>query len=321
MEKYISKYEGKYNIKYLRCDNAGENQVLKEICGKNGIDLEWTSPNTPQENGVVERGFAVIRQKAIAMMSTVNLDSETKQILWAEVVSTATLLSTYVVNKANEIESSYVSLFGKEPPHLDHLRTFGTVAYVAKRNTKSKFESRLLKCIMVGYAKNHAPDCYRFLNLATNKIIQSRDVIWTEELNFSEGGEENREVEEEENESDDSVFPSITYPEIKKSNENGTGNIENGEAISHVIKPAIDQLQSLYVTQKIKNYKASKGVITFQKAMQKPKWKEAVKNELESIKERNVWKEIDMKDIPSNTKVLGTKWVFKEKHINQGKNI
>ncbi|MCP4140355.1 MAG: hypothetical protein GY755_08720, partial [Chloroflexi bacterium] len=53
--------------------------------------------------------------------------------------------------------------------------------------------------------------------------------------------------------------------------------------------------------------------------MQKPKWKEAVKNELESIKERNVWKEIDLKDIPSNTKALGTKWVFIEKHINQGK--
>ncbi len=42
-------------------------------------------------------------------------------------------------------------------------------------------------------------------------------------------------------------------------------------------------------------------------------------SELESIKERNVWKEIDLKDIPLNTKALGTKWVFKEKHINQGK--
>ncbi len=78
---------------------------------------------------------------------------------------------------------------------------------------------------MVGYAENHTPDCYRFLNLAMNKVIQSRDVIWTEELNFSEGGEENREVEEEENESNDSVYPSITNPEMKKSNENGTGKI------------------------------------------------------------------------------------------------
>ncbi len=61
MQRYIYKLVSKYNINYLRCGNAGENQVLKEICEKNSIDMEWTSPNTPQENGVVERGFAMIR--------------------------------------------------------------------------------------------------------------------------------------------------------------------------------------------------------------------------------------------------------------------
>ena len=32
------------NVKYLRCDNAGENQgVLKEICDEYGIELEYTA--------------------------------------------------------------------------------------------------------------------------------------------------------------------------------------------------------------------------------------------------------------------------------------
>ncbi len=34
------------------------------------------------------------------------------------------------------------------------------------------------KCVMVGYAKDHAPDCYRFLNLESKKIVLSRDVTW-----------------------------------------------------------------------------------------------------------------------------------------------
>ncbi len=65
--------------------------------------MEWTSPNRPQGNGVVERGFAMIRQKAIAMMSEVDLDSQTKQTLWAEAISMATMLNNYVVNKPNEL--------------------------------------------------------------------------------------------------------------------------------------------------------------------------------------------------------------------------
>ncbi len=90
IQKFIDPHANEYQIKYLRCDNAGENQILKEICGKCGIKMEWTAPNTPQENGVVERGFAIVRQRAVAMMAQVSLEDNTKQTLWAEVLSTAT---------------------------------------------------------------------------------------------------------------------------------------------------------------------------------------------------------------------------------------
>ncbi len=45
---FIDSYKHEYNIKFVRCDNAGENQVLKKICEERGIRLEWTAPNTPQ---------------------------------------------------------------------------------------------------------------------------------------------------------------------------------------------------------------------------------------------------------------------------------
>jgi hypothetical protein len=34
-------------------------------------------------------------------------------------------------------------------------------------------------CVFVGYPSNHANDVYRLLNLKTNHVIKSRDVIWS----------------------------------------------------------------------------------------------------------------------------------------------
>ena len=52
----------KVNIKYLRCDNAGENKRFEEEVQKlnYAIKFEYTSANTPQQNGVAERIFATL---------------------------------------------------------------------------------------------------------------------------------------------------------------------------------------------------------------------------------------------------------------------
>ena len=57
--KDLDKKQG-YKVKYLRCDNAGENLKVEEECLKLGlgITMEYTSPNTPQQNGRVKRKFA-----------------------------------------------------------------------------------------------------------------------------------------------------------------------------------------------------------------------------------------------------------------------
>ena len=45
-------------VEYIRCDNAGEHMSkLQELCVEFGITLEYTAPNTPQQNGRVEAYF------------------------------------------------------------------------------------------------------------------------------------------------------------------------------------------------------------------------------------------------------------------------
>ena len=49
------------NVKYLRCDNAGEHQQdLQDYCSKVGITLEYTAPYTPKQNGRVEKKIHTI---------------------------------------------------------------------------------------------------------------------------------------------------------------------------------------------------------------------------------------------------------------------
>ena len=43
---------------------------------------------------------------------------------------------------------------------------------------KSKIQDKGLTCLFVGYAKDHAENCYRMYNPATSRIHTSRDVKW-----------------------------------------------------------------------------------------------------------------------------------------------
>jgi hypothetical protein len=56
------KYNTKYVVKKIRCDNAGENKLLEQMSIDNllGIKFEYISPGSPQFNGRVERKFAIL---------------------------------------------------------------------------------------------------------------------------------------------------------------------------------------------------------------------------------------------------------------------
>ena len=46
----------KIDVKFVRCDNAGENKALEDHCNHVGINVsfKYSGPRTPQRNGKVE---------------------------------------------------------------------------------------------------------------------------------------------------------------------------------------------------------------------------------------------------------------------------
>ena len=71
-----------HHVKHVRMDNAGENKkYIEQVCVDVGAEPEHTAPNTPQLNGVVEKGFDVIKTKAIAMMEQAQMGGQMRDTL------------------------------------------------------------------------------------------------------------------------------------------------------------------------------------------------------------------------------------------------
>ena len=169
-----------YTLRFLRCDNAGENVAgLSKVCETHGIKEEFTAPHTPQQNGVVERKFVTIRDRACAAMYAAKLSDEYHGLLWAESVHTHTRLTNSVANSATNKCPDWL-FYGKQPTLYPHLVQFGRVGWVTIRTKIPKLTPKAIKCIMLGYSHNHAADTYRMYNITTKKVIDSRDVTWAD---------------------------------------------------------------------------------------------------------------------------------------------
>ena len=82
---------------------------------------------------------------------------------------------------SRSVKSANEFFYGKKPSFLYHMVEFGRVGYVTKREKISgKLEDRAVKCVFVGYGRNHSGDTYRMYNPVTKRIILSRDVKWAE---------------------------------------------------------------------------------------------------------------------------------------------
>ena len=76
-----------YFIKGIRSDNGTEyvNTSFMTFCDNHGIEVNFLAPQTPQQNGVVERKNRALQEMARTMLKEHNLPT----CFWSEVVNTA----------------------------------------------------------------------------------------------------------------------------------------------------------------------------------------------------------------------------------------
>ena len=167
-----------FDPKYLRCDPAGENRKhLKEVCMKYGIILEMTATGTPQQNGKVERRFAVLKARAKACLTAANLSATAKTRLWAEAVHTVNTLYNLCSNSKGA--PPYTKMHQQISPLYPHLQPFGRIGYIMEKQTiRGQWRPKRTKCLMMGYAPLQASGTYKVYKPSTNEVVASRNITW-----------------------------------------------------------------------------------------------------------------------------------------------
>jgi hypothetical protein len=168
-------------VKYIRMDNSGENISLKEQTKDMNVVYELTAPNTPQQNGRVERKFAVLYDCVRSLLNSAKLPDTLQQKCWAEAANHSTDLINGICTASNTTPP-YAAFYKENPPFYKYLRTFGentVTSTLVNKKVTAKTSNRGTLALYLGRAQNHSADSYRLLKLDTLQVIISRNVKFT----------------------------------------------------------------------------------------------------------------------------------------------
>jgi hypothetical protein len=179
--------ETEKNVRTLRTDNGGEytSKDFKTHLRNLGIKAETTIPYTPEQNRKAERGNRTIEEKITCLLQDANaIDESERGRYWAEALNTATYIINRLPTSTNNGKTPYEAYYGSQLP-LQHLRTFGSRAYVHDR-THRKHQPKTIDCIFLGYGDdNFGKKAYRLKAKSDSKILFSRDVSTDREASSS----------------------------------------------------------------------------------------------------------------------------------------
>jgi len=151
LKKFMTEFPAKRDlkIKRLRADSAVEYQKgrFKQCCDDEGITQEFSAPYTQNQNGVAERSWRTLAEKARTMLIASGLSRK----FWGYAMLHATLLVNISPTTAlPESSCPYEALNGQKPD-LTYLKVFGAAAYVhVDKTSRTKLANRARKGYYVG---------------------------------------------------------------------------------------------------------------------------------------------------------------------------
>lgn len=303
----------------VRSDGGGEfvNKELRDFYKAEGIQQQFTTPYSPQQNGVAERKNRSLGEMATGML----VDAGLEKRFWGEAILTATYLQNRLPSRSVP-RTPYELWWGKKPD-LGHLRVFGSQAYVHVPDTKrKKMDSKATKLTFIGYAIEQKG--YRFVDLESNLITVSRDARFIELGNGSSSveipdpatkkiSEEDVQVipsKEEEGEDHGEEASGLDDIELDSENENApSSGIRRSKRTTQGTRPRYLQEYDLEFAVGFAAC-AVEGPADHREAMQDPIWRKAMDEEIAAHQRNGTWKLVPR---PKDQKVIGSKWIYKVK--------
>jgi transposase InsO family protein len=168
--------EFELRIKKIRSNNGTEfkNSQIEGFLDEEGIMHEFSSPYTPQQNGVVQRKNRTLLDMARTMLD----EYKTPDRFWAEAINTACYSIKQLYLHRILKKTSYELLTGKKP-NVYYFRVFESKCFILiKRGRSSKFAPKAEEGLLLGYDSNTR--AYRVFNKSTGLVEVSCDIVFDE---------------------------------------------------------------------------------------------------------------------------------------------
>lgn len=274
-------------MKIFRSDGGGEfvSNELRQYLTKEGIQIQTTTPYTPQQNGIAERKNRTLNDAVRTVLIAANLPDN----LWAEAMHYVVYTQNRIVRKENSF-APIERFFGKQAKAT--FIEFGRNVYVTTpQQGRGKLEPRAE--VMRFLSVDDKAKGFRLWN--GSKIIVSRnirpkldtEIIYSEPLIQSSSIPPSHSMKDK---NDDDSCTETTLRRSARIRERNKSEIANStrQCLDADPKTYKEAISSVYCNQ----------------------WIKAMQEELESLRSTKTY---ELKDLPAGRKAIGCKWVFKRK--------
>ncbi|GJZ99160.1 integrase, catalytic region, zinc finger, CCHC-type containing protein [Tanacetum coccineum] len=156
------------------------NKTLHVFFKEEGIKHQTSTPQTPEQNGVVERQNRTLVEASRTMLSA----SKLPLFFWAKAIATA----CYTQNRSIIIpthEKTAYHIINDKKPSIKHLHIFGCTCYLTRDGENlDKMKEKRDPCILVGYSNQSKG--YHVYNKRTRLIVESIHLRFDEIKEMSE---------------------------------------------------------------------------------------------------------------------------------------
>jgi transposase InsO family protein len=178
LKRFLRRAQNEFGlrIKKIRSDNGTEfkNSQIEGFLEEEGIKHEFSSPYTPQQNGVMESKNRTLLDMARTMLD----EYKTTDRFWAETINTA----CYSINRLylhRILKKTSYELLTSKKPNVSYFRVFGSKFFILiKRGRNSKFAPKAVEGFLLGYDSNTR--AYRVFNKSTGLVEVSCDIVFDE---------------------------------------------------------------------------------------------------------------------------------------------
>ena len=315
--------------KALRADNGKEyvNRKLQSWCREKGIQIQYTAPYSPQQNGVAERANRTLVELTRAMLKARNVP----KTLWPTAVSHAAYVRNRAYTRAIYSQTPY-ERWNNEKPNVTKLQEYGTpVEILREAENQSKLEPKTKTCTFLGF-EDHI-DAIRYYDAETHNIKFSRNfrfVTPQREGESSSSGDsttlrdnkvperKRKRVEEEEKGTDALPRRSTRQRAVHDYSQLNDPPIEIAQIIRNEEEDVPFSFDKAVYTALVNSSVATDDPKTLEEAMASPEWPEwenAIQTELDQLRVMGTW---SLVNAPKNRKPVANKWVFIKKFNKDG---